>query len=219
MQIIDLSHTINNSITVFSTREKPDIKISNTHEKDGYAQKRITLYSHNSTHVDAPFHIIPGAPTLDQLPVESFYGKGLLADCRKSERNIEVSDLEKYEAGLHSTDFLLLFTGWYKKWNTPEYKFDFPVLSSEAAEWLMQFRLKGIGLDAISIDETESSELPIHHIVLGNGLIIIENLTNLEDLIGKNFNFSCLPLKIEEADGSPVRAVGIIEEELAHGPR
>lgn len=211
MKIIDLSHTINNSITVFSNKEKPDIRVSNTHEKDGYAQKRLTLYSHNSTHIDAPFHIIPGAPTLDQLPLDSFFGKGMLADCRNINGKIEISNLEKYQVELHSSGFLLLFTGWYKKWRTPDYKFDFPVLSSEAAEWLMQFNLKGIGLDTISIDETESTELPVHHIVLGNGLIIIENLTNLEELEGKTFNFSCLPLKIEEADGSPVRAVGITE--------
>jgi kynurenine formamidase len=216
MNIIDLSHTINNTITVFSNREKPDIQISNTHEKDGYAQKRLTLYSHNSTHVDAPFHIIPGAPTLDEMSIESFFGKGILADCRKIGKKIEVADLAKYSKELQSADFLLLYTGWYKKWKTPEYKFDFPVLSTEAAEWLMQFNLKGIGLDTISIDETESTELPVHNIVLGKGLIIIENLTNLEELEGKNFNFSCLPLKIEEADGSPVRAVGIIEEEIAH---
>lgn len=212
MKIIDLSHAINNSITVFSNSEKPDIQVSNTHEIDGYAQKKLTLYSHNSTHIDAPFHIIPGAPTLDRMPIESFYGKGVLADCTGIKKNIGVQDLAKYSKELESADFLLLFTGWYMKWKTPEYKFDFPVLSTTAAEWLMQFDLKGIGLDTISIDETESTELPLHHIVLGNGLIIIENLTNLKELEGKNFNFSCLPLKIEEADGSPVRAVGIVEK-------
>lgn len=212
MQIIDLSHTINNSITVFSNSERPDIQVSNTHEKDGYAQKRITLYSHNSTHVDAPFHIIPGAPTLDELPITSYYGKAVLADCRNNGRKIEINDLIKYQFALESADFLILYTGWYRKWKSPEYKFGFPVLSVEAAEWLMDFRLKGIGLDVISIDETESTELPVHNIVLKKGLIIIENLTNLEELAGKNFIFSCLPLKIEEADGSPVRAVAIVQE-------
>jgi kynurenine formamidase len=211
MKIIDLSHTINDSITVFNEAERPNIQVASTHQKDGYAQKRFTMYSHNSTHVDAPYHIIPGGKTLDQFTTDKFYGPGLIIDSREFDEIIKIEDLEPYADALRGVDFLILMTGWYLKWNGPEYRINFPVLSAEAAEWLIQFDLKGIGLDTISIDEVSSKELPVHHIILGNNLIIIENLTNLEELIGKKFTFSCFPLKFEEADGSPVRAVGIIQ--------
>src|SRR6056297_2725102 len=152
MKITDLSHIINNDITVFNDAEKPEINISSTHKRDGYAQKKLCMYSHNSTHVDAPFHIIPGANTLDELSPDTFYGKALIADCRKTGKKIEISHLEKYAGRLNDADFIILHTGWYKKWNTPDYKRNFPVLTEEAAEWLLQFHLKGIGLDTISID-------------------------------------------------------------------
>lgn len=210
MNIIDLSHIINNDITVFNEAEKPEITTSSTHEKDGYAQKKLCMYSHNSTHVDAPFHIIPGAPTLDKLSPDIFYGKAVVADCRNVGKEIEIRDLEKYTNKLKQADFIILYTGWYKKWNTPLYKSDFPVLAEDAARWLLQFSLKGIGLDTISIDPVKSINLPVHNIILGNNMIIVENLTNLESLPEEGFIFSCFPLKIENADGSPTRAVGII---------
>mgnify|MGYP006284832587 FL=1 len=209
MKITDLSHIINNDITVFNEAEKPEITISSTHEKDGYAQKKLSMYSHNSTHVDAPFHIIPGTATLDRLSPEKFYGNAVVADCRNIGKEINVGDLEKYADKLKEADFIILNTGWYKKWNTPEYKFDFPALTEDAAEWMLQFNLKGIGLDTISIDPFESTDLPVHKIILGNNMIIIENLTNLDTLLDVEFIFSCFPLRIEDADGSPTRAVGI----------
>lgn len=88
----------------------------------------------------------------------------------------------------------------------------FPVLSKVACSWLINFELKGVGLDVISIDPVDDTlDLINHRIVLGKGMVIIENLTNL-DLIGDElFTFSCLPLKIENADGSPVRAIAILE--------
>ena len=72
------------------------------------------------------------------------------------------------------------------------------------------FQLKGIGFDAISADEDESRDFPIHNTLLGQEIIIVENLTNLSALPETPFEFSCFPLKIEEADGSPVRAVAYI---------
>ena len=210
MNIVDLSHKIHNEIPVFSESESPQITTVSTHEEEGYAQKKLILFSHNSTHVDAPYHILQDMPSLDQLPLESFYGPGLVADCRNCGAFIQTEDLVHYENKLIQAEFLLLMTGWSKKWNSHGYKTGFPALSTEAAEWLMQFRLKGIGLDAISIDKIESTELPVHHIVLGNKLIIIENLANLEALLNKDFIFSCFPLSLEKSDGSPVRAVGII---------
>ncbi len=212
MKIIDFSHTINNQITVFKDAEKPNIQPASTHENDGYAQKKIVIYSHNSTHVDAPFHIIPDGPTLDKLPLDTFFGPGLVADCTHCKETIGIDDLKKYADRLDDADFILLNTGWYKKWNTPGYKSGFPVLSEEAAEWLLRFRLKGIGLDTISIDTIDSKDLPVHNIILAQHMVIIENLTNLGEMSTHEFIFSCLPLKFEEADGSPVRAVGILGE-------
>jgi kynurenine formamidase len=84
------------------------------------------------------------------------------------------------------------------------------VLHRDAALYLTSFNLKGIGSDTISFDPVDSVELPVHHILLLKGLILIENLVNLTSLPKHNFAFSCFPLKIKNGDGSPVRAVGIV---------
>lgn len=210
MNAIDLSHTINESITVFNENERPQITRAATLEKDGYAQLHFSMYTHNSTHIDAPFHMIEGGKTLDQFTPEKFIGKGWVADVRNAKAQITRDDMVEHRSRLESADFLLLNTGWDQKWNTQAYKRDFPVLSTDAAEWLMQFHLKGVGLDTISIDPVDSIEVPNHKIFLGNDVLIIENLTNLDKLNNKSFTFSCLPLKFENADGSPVRAIAML---------
>jgi len=212
MKVIDLAHTINEEITVFNEAERPQIKQVAAVEEDGYSQIHFSMYTHNSTHIDAPYHMVEGAKTLDQLDPSRFVGKAFVADVRSSESLIHTEDLKPCESKLEECDFIILNTGWANKWKTEAYKKDFPVLSQEAAQWLMKFNLKGIGLDTISIDPVDSVDVPIHKIVLGNEVLIVENLTNLEALGDEMFTFSCLPLKFENADGSPVRAVGMIND-------
>ena len=83
---------------------------------------------------------------------------------------------------------------------------------------MTQFPLKGVGFDAFSVDKVVSAEkvtpetLPNHHILLAKEILLIENLTNLSLLPKDVFSFQCLPMKIENADGSPIRAIAIIEE-------
>lgn len=85
------------------------------------------------------------------------------------------------------------------------------MLSLSVARWLAAFSLKGVGTDTISVDEMASSALVVHRTFFAASLLIVENLAGLEALIGKEFIFSCLPLKIADADGSPVRAVAILK--------
>jgi kynurenine formamidase len=81
----------------------------------------------------------------------------------------------------------------------------------ETAHWLSNFHLKGLGLDTISADSADTQDYPVHKAFLHKEIIIVENLTNLEDLPGEPVMFSCFPLYFTEADGSPVRAVAVIE--------
>jgi kynurenine formamidase len=103
----------------------------------------------------------------------------------------------------------LIYTGWSRYWGTDKYFSDYPVLSPESTEWLSRFKLKGIGLDVISADGADSQDFPIHKAFLKNDTVIIENLKNLDLVPIDQFLFSCLPLKLEDADGSPVRAVAL----------
>ena len=182
-----------------------------TIEKDGFRETEIRMWSHVGTHMDAPAHIISGGATLDAFDVVSFGGTAVVVDIgtlRKDE--IGVSDLLAHEELLIESDFLLLRSGWSELWGEEGYFHGYPVLSGEAARWLATLDLKGIGIDMISIDADGSADLPVHNILLGNNVLVIENLTNLGELPASGFTFYALPLKFAGVDGSPVRAIAVI---------
>jgi arylformamidase len=211
MNIVDLSHTISPDMTVYPGTEPPVFSTACTIEGMGFMEKKITLYSHTGTHMDAPSHIIPGAKTLDQMPPDRFVGKGAVVDLRVNRGSIiDIELLKPHQGRIERNEFLLLHTGWGDLWGEEAYLSGYPVLSHEAATWLAGFTLKGIGADTISADEAQSLTFPIHTLFLKRDIVIIENLTNLNALPDKEFLFSCFPLKMEKADGSPVRAVALV---------
>jgi arylformamidase len=118
-----------------------------------------------------------------------------------------------FQNKIKQTDFILLHTGWSRFWSKEDYLLGFPSLDLEAAKYLSDFALKGVGVDAISFDHPDSKDFPVHKILLSAGFVLIENLTLIENLPIEGFVFSCFPLKIKHGDGSPVRAVGIIRDE------
>jgi len=211
MKIFDLSHTINNNMPVYPGMEKPAIINLATVETKGWAEKRLTFSSHIGTHMDAPAHILESADTLDKFHADKFFGPACKVDLTNLPTNkIDLPMLKKNKKIFEKAEFVLLNTGWNKYWNTELYCGDFPTLTADAAEWLCSLPIKGIGLDAISVDCCLSENLPIHKILMSHNKLIIENLTNLYSLPDSGFYFSCFPLKIEEADGSPVRAAAIL---------
>ncbi len=212
MEVVDLTHFISSTMPVFPGTEPPTITDVFTIERNGFAEKMLRLVSHTGTHIDAPGHILPGSARLDGVSVDRFLGPGLVLDVSAVRgRTIEVNDILHYEAKLRRVDFALLLTGWAKHWGAAEYFGPYPVLSSSSAQWLAGFGLKGLGVDAISVDEVDSTALTVHRALFAKDIMIIENLSGLEPLTGRQFTFSCLPLKIVDADGSPVRAVAIID--------
>lgn len=192
---------------VYPGTEQPVIITGCSIDEVGFLEKKITFFSHTGTHIDAPAHLIKGHSTLDMLPVDHFYGPALMLNFDNFTPSIGLKELEPYQDRIKQIDFLLLCTGWSRYWGSEKYFIDYPVLSLDAASWLSGFGLKGFGIDTISADIAETQDYPVHKALLQKNIIIIENLTNLEDLRGKQFNFSCFPLSFEDADGSPVRAV------------
>lgn len=209
--VLDLTHPLSEGMPVYPGTEGPTIRQANTVARDGFAEKLLTMYSHTGTHIDAPAHMLPGGATLDQLAVGHFVGRACVLDVEGCSR-IDVERLEAQAARLAGCDFVLFHTGWSRHWGHEAYFHDFPVLSPEAARWLATRGLKGVGFDAISVDPVGAMVFENHHILFQAGLILIENLTGLKPLLQRHFLFACLPLKLMEADGSPVRAVAILEE-------
>ena len=211
MKIIDLTHTIKPGMPVYPGTEPPVFETPASIETDGFLEKKITLFSHTGTHVDAPAHLFPEGVTLNQLPVTHFAGPGFVVDVSKiTGSRITVDHLRPYQKKFESQAFILLYSGWENNWGREAYFYDFPVMDEAAAEWITQFGLKGLGLDMISVDAIDSHDLPVHRILLKNNFIIIENLKNLSTLRRHDFLFCCFPLKIYQADGAPTRSAAIL---------
>jgi arylformamidase len=212
MEVVDLSHFISGTMPVFPGTEPPQVADAFTIDRHGFAEKSLRLLSHTGTHVDAPGHLLPGAPRLDDLAPARFLGPGLVLDVSAPRgTRIEIDHIKKYEGRLRAAEFALLHSGWARYWGKARYFAGFPVLSPDAADWLARFDLKGIGVDMISVDEVDSTALIVHKAFFARDMMVVENLAGLDALIGREFTFSCLPLKIADADGSPIRAVAIVK--------
>ncbi|MFI5251672.1 MAG: cyclase family protein [Bacteroidota bacterium] len=216
-KLIDLTHILNEKITVYPDTLRPAFEVLNTVEKNDFAELKMTMVLHSGTHIDAPCHIVKNTKSLDLFPIDKFIGSAIVIPCR-DRKEIDVNFLKKFETKISRVDFILFFTGWQYKWNRDDYFENCPIPTQEAARWLTKFNLKGIGIDSFSVDRVFSAEdvtsenLPNHHILLEKEIILVENLTNLDKLPDKAFSFQCLPLNIEHADGSPVRAIAMIND-------
>jgi len=209
---VDLSHVIQHDMPVFPGTPAPSLESGASIASDGYREKRLHFSSHTGTHMDAPAHILPHGKTLDQFSIEKFAGAACVLNVRElAGQEIGLTNLHQYKNQIAAAEFVLLRSGWSSRWGSTAYFADFPTLTPEAAEWLVTCGLKGIGVDMISVDPMASKDLPIHNILLKAELVIIENLTNLDRLPATGSFLACYPLRILEADGSPVRAVATFD--------
>lgn len=215
MRVVDFTHVIEPSMPVYPGTEPPRLKAANTYEEDGFRETRLEMFSHTGTHMDAPAHIFPGRPPLDALPAEQFVGRALVIDCSDADAG-EILGMDRLAAVREKADradFLLFCTGWDRLWGREMYFGDYPVIGPDVVEYLIDTGKKGVGLDVISVDAM-GPELPSHRRLLAAGVLIVENLKGLERAGGDIFTFCALPLHYEDADGAPVRAVGILEDIL-----
>lgn len=201
MKIIDLSQPINEETPVFPGGPPVELKRNTTIQKDGYEDHLLKIETHIGTHIDAPSHMIANGKSLGEVSIEQFAGGGVYIDVKNE------FDLNTVEGINIKQDSIVLFhTGMSNTWGKSEYFTTNPQMSEELAHYLVEQRVKMVGVDACSVDR---EPFPIHKILLGNNILLIENLTNLELLKGKKFNVYALPLKLQ-VDGSPTRVIAEI---------
>ena len=214
MKVIDLTHTIKENMPVYPGTDAPKFIPANSYEKDGFKETLLEMYSHTGTHMDTPAHIFAGRTALDEFPIEQFIGRALVIDCRDLEEAqvISMECINKVLDRAKKADFLLFNLGWDKRWGTDSYFGDYPCINDEVLDFIINGDYKGIGFDVMGLDPISDVNLPRHkRLFQDTDIINIENLKNL-DLCGSDlFYFSCFPLKIENCDGSPIRAVAWFE--------
>lgn len=216
--LIDLTHSMKQGMPSWPTDPPYRHK---TLEIDGqeelFMHYEISLDEHSGTHVDAPRHRYAEGNSIDCMPLPQFYGHAVKIEAAQIGKCglLTKKDIAEWEAAymqIRSGDIVVLHFGWDQFWeDKTKFLKNWPGISEEAARYLIDKQIKGVGTDALSIDQYGSLNFPAHEILLKQEITIIENLANLEKL-PLEFFFMALPLKIEAGSGSPVRAVGWYNE-------
>ncbi|KAI0035608.1 putative cyclase [Vararia minispora EC-137] len=212
--ITDLSHVLTSDSGSFCEGHPRFARsLCCTIDEHGSAVSHLSLSSHTGTHIDAPAHFIPSGATVDSLSLSQLICPAVVIDARGHEPSTLLDWEEifaRYEGTYREGVAVLVCTGWSAHWSTKLYPSN-PRLSPSIASRLLDAGVRVLGIDALSPDG-ESAKHEVHHVWLGRGGIIAENLNGLERLLGDGdgeiqWMVSLLPLRIERCDGSPVRAI------------
>lgn len=232
--IVDLSQDIYETMMVFPGHCKtvqfqhawhwetePKFDDDPAGERFSFQTTGLMLNDNGPTHVDSFSHLDPDptAPTIDQMSLELFFGSGICLDVSHvAEReDISVADceaaLEKSGQELNEGDVLLFHTAhWNRHAGTVEYLDQHAGLGAEAAEWVASKKPKVFGVDSPTPDNPSSTVFPVHLMSRNHRITHYENLANLDQLLGKRFEFYGFPLKIVGGHGGPTRAVALLED-------
>jgi arylformamidase len=213
-RLIDLSHPLEHGQPNFPFDPKLCVLVHSTVASIGYNITQISMSTHQGTHLDVPYHFCDDGKTVDQIPLDRFYGPATLIDFAPGSHLAERTPITLEMLTPHAEVFqpgakVIYRTGWDRTFGTQECFSNFPTLTIEAARWIADRRIGLLGMDTL----TPSTDWKEVHLVLlktGVEIIIVEGLTNL-DRLPKRFTFVGFPLNIKGRDGSPIRAVAVVE--------
>jgi len=215
MKIMDLTLTISNKIPTFPGSPQPNFIPWEKIKDDGYNLELLFLSSHTGTHLDAPYHFQEKGVKIHEISLKKLVSSAVLIKSRKKRNEyITKTDIQKFEkkhGKIASFSSVIFYTGWQRNLQKNYYFTKNPGLSVSAAKYLASKKISLVGIDSPSIDLGTDSKFSVHQIFAKNGMLIVENLANLEKIKSSKFHLIVLPLKLKNATGSPVRAIAFVE--------
>jgi arylformamidase len=187
--------------------ENPPVEIervTDVRKGDSHTLSRISMGSHTGTHIDAPQHFFPNGKSISQMPLDTAVGAARVIGIQDSE-SIKTDELRGYH--IRQGERILFKTlNSSRVWQAEKFVEDFVFISKEAAEYLANLRVRTVGVDYLSVGSFGGNGKTIHETLLGAGIWLIEGL-DLSQVDPGKYYLICLPLKIDEGDGSPARAI------------
>ena len=215
MKVIDLTLTVSNKIPTFPGSPQPNFIPWENVKEDGYNLELLFLSSHTGTHMDAPHHFLEKGAKIHEISLKKLVSSAVLIKSRKkSNESITKTDIQKFEkkhGKITGFSTVIFCTGWQRNLQKDYYFTKNPGLSVSAAKYLASKKISLVGIDSPSIDLGTDSKFSVHQIFAKNGMLIVENLANLEKIKSSKFHLVVLPLKLKGATGSPVRAIAFVE--------
>ena len=221
--MVDLTHAFTTDFPVFPGGPQAERETLVSVEENGYYIQRWNFAEHTGTHMDFPGHFIADGLRTDTYPVEMLMGPAVVIDISAraeddADTMVTVDDLKSWEmenGEVPEGAFVMMYSGWEQHIGTPAFLGDdsglhFPGFSGEASQWLVDERLiHGIGVDTLSIDHGPSATFDTHYIILGAGLLGIENVANLSAIMDTQATVICGIPRYEEGSGGPARILAI----------
>jgi kynurenine formamidase/carbon monoxide dehydrogenase subunit G len=221
MKIVDLTVPIGED-TISPPSVNQQLILTSYHRGPGFWQaSKVEMVLHTGSHVDFLRHVQPDGETAIDIPLERVFGDARVVDLSFVGPNhgITVDDLEKHAAQVKEGDIVLVRTDWTEKqWgHFPTYYLESPYCTAEAAQWLIDRGSRAIGFDCFSeycarLPDFTSEDFIIHKIILENGALLMQQMTNLSKLpTDRTFMFFAPFIKMRGAEGSPARFFAILD--------
>ena len=215
--LIDVSHAIEDGTVTYPGLPAPIVCdfLSREASKEQYAEGtsfhigRIDMVANTGTYVDAPFHRFEDGKDLAELPLTSIADlPGIVV------ASDEMAIGPEAFAGVELRNrAVLVKTGWDSHWGEPEYLNGHPFLTEAAANHLLDAGVALVGIDSLNIDDTRGGSRPVHTLLLGAEVPIVEHLCNLDALPETGFRFHAAPVKVRAFGTFPVRAYAVVDAE------
>ena len=222
MRVVDLTFPIKPHF-----RWKVATEVKGSHAKGDLFQTTIlTIHCHAFTHVDAPGHFLPGGKDIASMPADQWVGPAAVVDLTHVQANGEITaaDLEQHGQHVGLGDIALLRTDWPRRVSVETEQFwrAAPYTSKSACEWLIGRKVKTVGYDyppdyavrTMIFDPARRltrEDNTTHDAFFPVGITVVEYLTNLDQIGAPRCTFVALPLPVQGSDGSPVRAVALVD--------
>ena len=201
MRIHDVTRPVRAGMPVWPGDPACRVRTAATLADDGANVAELCMSAHTGTHADGPYHVLKDGARVGDVPLDAFIGSAHVVDAP----DVEEIGVEWMAANLpRGCERLLLRT---HAWRDPDaFPASWPALTEDAARLLVDRGVRLLGTDAPSPDRLDAHDLPVHRVLLDAGIAIVENLL-LDDVAPGEYELIALPLRLSEADASPVRAV------------
>jgi kynurenine formamidase len=209
IRIIDLTHPLGLEAYVPPSGPKVALDRLKTMATHGRNSSLMHLPAHTGTHLDSPFHTSDAGSDICGLSLDQLIGPAVVWSFPQDEAGpIDAADLERGSPAVQAGDAVLLSTGWWRRYGTPTYR-DHPWLTVAAADWLREHGVRLVGLDFASPEAPPgvTSDFAVHHALLDQGVLIVENLRNLGPIVGQRVRLFVLTPPVEGIDGFPARVI------------
>ncbi|MFW6374705.1 MAG: cyclase family protein [Thermodesulfobacteriota bacterium] len=164
LQLVELSHEWGHGVPSYPGQEDVKMFRGVKHAQHGVLAWKINTVMQTGTHMNAPLHLVQKAADLAEIPVDRFFGNGVVLNIPKNSYDvITKADLESASPGVNRGDVVVIVTGWHKKYSDSlEYFGESPGLTKEAAQWLVEKECRMVGVDTPQVDHPLATSLGPH---------------------------------------------------------